>query len=82
MVEKLYDLLLFVILHSPGFTPFTAVVPTTASFKADHVTASLKILPLSLSPTGFLRSANQPHYFHLRQREQQIHGYKRERERN
>lgn len=50
MVEKLYDLLLFVILHFPGFTPFTAVVPTTASFKADHVTASLKILPLSLSP--------------------------------
>lgn len=30
----------FVLLHSPGFAPFTAAVLTVASFKADHVTAS------------------------------------------
>lgn len=38
--NKLIGKLSGALLHSPGFTPFTAVVPTTASFKADHVTAS------------------------------------------
>lgn len=38
-VQRLCCSLLFVSLHSLGFTPFTAAVPTTASFKADCVTS-------------------------------------------
>lgn len=49
--------------HSLGFAPFTAVVHTSASFKADHVTAIRNSLSLPFTPTCFLCSANQQDNF-------------------